>query len=103
MVQQPSFSEWQQVLDLVKQAVQQDQHEMLLTMLMTPDEREALVARVNIVHELLQGELSQRQISQMLGVGIATITRGSNELKSRSEDEKAALAQLLMPSPSSEA
>lgn len=58
MVQQPSFSEWQQVLDLVKQAVQQEQHEMLLTMLMTPDEREALVARVNIVHELLQGELS---------------------------------------------
>ncbi|ENM3965174.1 trp operon repressor [Vibrio cholerae] len=103
MVQQPSFSEWQQVLDLVKQAVQQDQHEMLLTMLMTPDEREALVARVNIVHELLQGELSQRQISQMLGVGIATITRGSNELKSRSEDEKAVLAQLLMPPPSSEA
>ncbi|WP_258542343.1 Trp family transcriptional regulator, partial [Klebsiella variicola] len=38
-----------------------------------------------------------------LGVGIATITRGSNELKSRSEDEKAALAQLLMPPPSSEA
>ncbi|GHW81887.1 trp operon repressor, putative [Vibrio cholerae] len=70
MVQQPSFSEWQQVLDLVKQAVQQEQHEMLLTMLMTPDEREALVARVNIVNELLQGDLSQRQISQMLGVGI---------------------------------
>ncbi|EHY8702889.1 trp operon repressor [Vibrio cholerae] len=103
MVQQPSFSEWQQVLDLVKQAVQQEQHEMLLTMLMTPDEREALVARVNIVNELLQGELSQRQISQMLGVGIATITRGSNELKSRSEDEKAALVQLLMPPRSSEA
>lgn len=97
MVQQPSFSEWQQVLDLVKQAVQQDQHEMLLTMLMTPDEREALVARVNIVHELLQGELSQRQISQMLGVGIATITRGSNELKSRSDEEKAALIELLTP------
>ncbi|MES1310430.1 trp operon repressor [Vibrio cholerae] len=103
MVQQPSFSEWQQVLDLVKQAVQQEQHEMLLTMLMTPDEREALVARVNIVNELLRGALSQRQISQMLGVGIATITRGSNELKSRSEDEKAVLAQLLMPPSSSEA
>ncbi|EMW3084062.1 trp operon repressor [Vibrio cholerae] len=97
MVQQPSFSEWQQVLDLVKQAVQQDQHEMLLTMLMTPDEREALVARVNIVNELLQGDLSQRQISQMLGVGIATITRGSNELKSRSDEEKAALIELLTP------
>ncbi|MFG0604979.1 trp operon repressor [Vibrio mimicus] len=96
MVQQPYFSEWQQVLDLVKQAAQQEQHEMLLTLLMTPDEREALIARVNIVHELLSGELSQRQISQMLGVGIATITRGSNELKSRSEQEKAALSELLV-------
>ncbi|ENM5842090.1 trp operon repressor [Vibrio mimicus] len=95
MVQQPYYSEWQQVLDLVKQAVQEDQHEMLLTLLMTPDERESLVARVNIVHELLSGEMSQRQISQMLGVGIATITRGSNELKSHTEEEKAALAQLL--------
>ncbi|GIA17678.1 trp operon repressor, putative [Vibrio cholerae] len=82
MVQQPSFSEWQQVLDLVKQAVQQDQHEMLLTMLMTPDEREALVARVNIVNELLQGDLSQRQISQMLGVGMqpSRVVRMSSSL-----------------------
>ncbi|MGL4829006.1 MAG: trp operon repressor [Vibrio sp.] len=96
MVQQPYYSEWQQVLELVKQAVQEEQHEMLLTLLMTPDERDALVARVNIVHELLSGEMSQRQISQMLGVGIATITRGSNELKLRSEEEKAALAELLM-------
>ncbi|ENM5826070.1 trp operon repressor [Vibrio metoecus] len=97
MVQQPYYSEWQQVLDLVRQAVHQDQHEMLLTMLMTPDERDALIARVNIVHELLSGEMSQRQISQMLGVGIATITRGSNELKSRSDEEKAALIELLTP------
>lgn len=97
MVQQPYYSEWQQVLDLVKQAVQQEQHEMLLTMLMTPDERDALIARVNIVHELLSGEMSQRQISQMLGVGIATITRGSNELKSRSDEEKVALIELLTP------
>ncbi|HAS8133903.1 TPA: trp operon repressor, partial [Vibrio vulnificus] len=71
------------------------QHDMLLTMLMTPDEREALVSRVNIVRELLKGELSQRQISQMLGVGIATITRGSNELKLKSDEDKARLNQLL--------
>ncbi|MDE1515117.1 MAG: trp operon repressor [Vibrio sp.] len=97
MLAQPYYTQWQQVLDLVQQAVQQDQHELLLTLLMTLDEREALVARVNIVHELLSGEMSQRQISQMLGVGIATITRGSNELKSRTEQDKTALAQLLAP------
>ncbi|RJX70420.1 trp operon repressor [Vibrio sinensis] len=92
---EPDYKDWQQVLNLIKQSIDSDQHEMLLTMLLTPDEREALVARVNIFHELLKGDLSQRQISQMLGVGIATITRGSNELKSKSDEAKAEIAELL--------
>ncbi|HAS6214367.1 TPA: trp operon repressor [Vibrio vulnificus] len=95
MSQQPEYTDWQQIVDLVKHSVEQKQHDMLLTMLMTPDEREALVSRVNIVRELLKGELSQRQISQMLGVGIATITRGSNELKLKSDEDKARLNLLL--------
>ncbi|EGQ7997523.1 trp operon repressor [Vibrio vulnificus] len=95
MSQQPEYTDWQQIVDLVKHSVEQKQHDMLLTMLMTPDEREALVSRVNIVRELLKGELSQRQISQMLGVGIATITRGSNELKLKSDEDKARLNKLL--------
>lgn len=97
MSSQPDYSDWSELLALVKQASAHGQHEMLLTMLMTPDEREALVARVNILCELLKGELSQRQISQMLGVGVATITRGSNELKSRSEQERESLTTLLLP------
>lgn len=44
MSQQPEYSDWSQLMTLVKQAADQGQHEMLLTMLMTPDEREALVA-----------------------------------------------------------
>ena len=95
MSQQPEFQDWQQLMALVQESAQQDQHVMLLTSLMTPDERDVLIARVNIFRELLKGELSQRQISQLLGVGVATITRGSNELKSKSEAEKAQLAQLL--------
>ncbi|MBY7788140.1 trp operon repressor [Vibrio fluvialis] len=96
MSQQPEYSDWSQLMTLVKQAAGQGQHEMLLTMLMTPDEREALVARVNILCELLKGEMSQRQVSQMLGVGIATITRGSNELKSRSDSDREMLSQLIL-------
>ncbi|WP_394145817.1 trp operon repressor [Vibrio atypicus] len=95
MATEPEYTDWQQILDLVKSSSESNQHEMLLTMLLTPDERESLVARVNIFRELLEGDLSQRQISQMLGVGIATITRGSNELKSKSEHDKQALAELL--------
>ncbi|CAI2298004.1 trp operon repressor [Vibrio parahaemolyticus] len=95
MSHEPEYRDWQQIVELIRSSVDSQQHEMLLTMLMTPDERESLTARVNILNELLKGELSQRQISQMLGVGIATITRGSNELKSKSEVEKDKLKLLL--------
>ncbi|HAH03281.1 MULTISPECIES: trp operon repressor [Vibrio] len=96
MASQPEYENWQQLMDLVKTAAEKDQHELLLTMMMTPDERDALVARVNILCELMKGDMSQRQVSQMLGVGVATITRGSNELKAKSEQEKAAIAELLL-------
>ncbi|UWZ98006.1 trp operon repressor [Vibrio splendidus] len=96
MASQPEYDNWQQLMDLVKTAVEKDQHELLLTMMMTPDERDALVARINIFCELIKGDMSQRQVSQMLGVGVATITRGSNELKAKSEQEKAVLADLLL-------
>ncbi|MGC9404064.1 MULTISPECIES: trp operon repressor [Vibrio] len=93
---EPQYRDWQQLMDLIKHAADTEQHELLLTMLMTPDERDALLARANIVCELLKGEISQRQVSQMLGVGVATITRGSNELKAKSDDEKAQIAKLLL-------
>ena len=95
MAIQTEYHEWQQILDLIKISTRANQHEMLLTMLLTADEREALIARVNICCELLKGELSQRQISNKLGVGVATITRGSNELKSKSATERAQILSLL--------
>ncbi|MGF1722256.1 trp operon repressor [Vibrio kyushuensis] len=93
---EPQYRDWQQLMDLVKHAADTQQHELLLTMLMTSDERDALLARANIVCELLKGEISQRQVSQMLGVGVATITRGSNELKAKSEEEREQIAKLLL-------
>ena len=89
------YTEWSQIVTLIVSAIDQDAHHPLLSMLLTHDEREALIARVNIFHELLQGDLSQRQISQLLGVGVATITRGSNELKNYTKEEKAELMMLL--------
>ncbi|MGF1697596.1 trp operon repressor [Vibrio lamellibrachiae] len=93
---EPQYRDWQQLMDLVKHAADTQQHELLLTMLMTSDERDALLARANIVCELLKGEISQRQVSQMLGVGVATITRGSNELKAKSEEEREQIEKLLL-------
>ncbi|MFA0084857.1 trp operon repressor [Vibrio sp. E150_011] len=93
---EPQYQDWQQVLDLIQRTDGADQQAALLTMLLTPDEREAVTARVNILCELLKGELSQRQISQMLGVGVATITRGSAEVKRLSDENKLSLSDLLL-------
>jgi TrpR family trp operon transcriptional repressor len=96
MLDKPDFDSWPSLMNVVKNACDHGEHEMLLTLIMTPDERETLVSRANILCELLKGDRSQRQISQMLGVGIATITRGSTELKNCTEQERAALTQLLL-------
>ncbi|WP_407332290.1 trp operon repressor [Enterovibrio sp. 27052020O] len=95
MQETPEYSDWQDVLDLIHRAIDSGHEAELLKMLLTQDERTALIARVNIVNELLKGEISQRQLSQMLGVGIATITRGSNELKQLDDSQKAWLGKIL--------
>lgn len=47
---------------------------------LSPKELESLDNRLKIVKLLKQG-YSQRQIAQKVGVGIATVTRGSNMIK----------------------
>ncbi len=91
----PDFTDWQQVVDLLRQAAGEQKDDVLLKFLLTPDEKDTLLGRVNILHELLNGQRSQRKISELLGVGVATITRGSNELKHHDEETKAWLAELL--------
>lgn len=91
----PEFTEWQQVLDILRQATSEQKDDVLLRLLLTPDERSVLLSRVNILHELLNGDRSQRKISELLGVGVATITRGSNELKHHDDATKVWLSGLL--------
>lgn len=52
----------------------------VLSNILTPDEREEVSMRLQIFKQLLSGH-TQRAIAKNLGVGIATITRGSKELK----------------------
>lgn len=54
--------------------------EAFLLQLLTPQEQEQIPCRLAIL-ELLEAGVSQREIAEHLGVGIATVTRGSRELK----------------------
>lgn len=56
--------------------------EKALRDLLTPSELIDVANRLQIFEKLDQG-IPQRQIAEELGVGIATVTRGSNALKNR--------------------
>ena len=52
----------------------------MLEALLTPGELQNIATRLEIA-QLLRSGMTQRDIAKQLGVGIATVTRGSRELK----------------------
>jgi len=61
-----------------------EQMEEALRELLTSNELLDVANRLQIFEMLEQG-VPQRQIAEKLGVGIATVTRGSNAMKTRKE------------------
>lgn len=79
--QQRDSSEWQQFIQLLRQAMQENREEELLSILLTLDEKTSIGLRVQIIRSLLNKDATQREIQQLLQTSAATITRGSNMLK----------------------
>ena len=66
---------------MLKTAFEQGKEQDVLTLLLTADERDAVGLRLQIIAQLLDKNLPQREIQQNLNTSAATITRGSNMLK----------------------
>ncbi len=65
---------------LVHSLKDQEQLEDFLVGITTPMERDEFGRRLEIVQSLIAGE-PQHKIAKDLGVGVATVTRGSKEIK----------------------
>ncbi len=72
---------WQCFLKLCLSTQDEKMLSELLTLFLTPEEKNSIETRCLIVKALLDHKKTQRQISEDLNVSIAKITRGSNELK----------------------
>ncbi|UXN33955.1 trp operon repressor [Avibacterium paragallinarum] len=76
-----NMEQWHSFLEILRTAFTQNKEQELLTLLLTPDERDAVGLRLQIVAQLLEKSCSQREIQQNLNTSAATITRGSNMIK----------------------
>lgn len=74
-------SGWRSFLKLCSACTDEKTLSSLLDLLLTTEEKQSLAMRCLIIVELLKQEKTQREIAKDLGVSIAKITRGSNELK----------------------
>ncbi len=73
------MSDFKHIVELISTIPDQALLEDFLLGLTTPKERQELGQRIEIVKRLLAGE-PQHKIAADLGVGVATVTRGSKEL-----------------------
>lgn len=69
-----------QLIDYLLSANDSESMHQILESLLTPSELIEISKRLQIIELLKQG-ISQREIAKQLGVGIATVTRGSRVLK----------------------
>src|SRR5947209_8129824 len=72
---------WLDFLDLCSKIHSPEKFKDFFDLFLTIEEKETLASRYLIIKALLEGELTQREISDIYKVSIAQITRGSNALK----------------------
>ena len=81
-----NLEQWNAFLQMLKIAFEENKAQEFLTLLLTADERDAVVLRLQIVSQLIDKNMPQREIQQNLNTSAATITRGPNMIKTMDPD-----------------
>ncbi len=81
-----NLEQWNAFLQMLKIAFEENKAQEFLTLLLTADERDAVGLRLQIVSQLIDKNMPQREIQQNLNTSAATITRGSNMIKTMDPD-----------------
>ena len=76
-----NLEQWNAFLQMLKIAFEENKAQEFLTLLLTADERDAVGLRLQIVFQLIDKNMPQREIQQNLNKSAATITRGSHMIK----------------------
>ncbi len=74
-------SNWEKFVEICFRVKDKELLLELFDLLFTHEEKDDFAKRCQIIHALIDGEMTQRQMAQELEVSIAKITRGSNALK----------------------
>ncbi len=74
------MSTYKDLINLFAKVNSPKEMENLLNGILTPKEREELVQRIDII-KMLKAGIPHHEIAQKLGVGVATVTRGSKEIQ----------------------
>jgi len=86
---------WQEFLKLCNEIKTVNEFNDFFNLFLTIEEKETLAKRFTIIKSMLDGQLTQREISLKHKVSIAQITRGSNALKIISPELKSKLKERL--------
>lgn len=69
-----NLEQWNAFLQMLKIAFEENKAQEFLTLLLTADERDAVGLRLQIVSQLIDKNMPQREIQQNLNTSAATIT-----------------------------
>ena len=79
---------WRSFLALCSKHKTKEAFDDLFDLFLTIEERNAIATRYFIIRDLLKGEETQREIAQKRQVSLVKITRGSNYLKTISQQTR---------------